>query len=80
MKKILKYSILFVFLTNLVLAEEVKVFEFTQQELDSLEVRKVRGAKAKTLYTLGINENGNFLKAEANNAASVLGKVIKIYV
>ena len=55
MKKILKYSILFVFLTNLVLAEEVKVFEFTQQELDSLEVRKVRGAKAKTLYTLGIN-------------------------
>ena len=78
MKKILKYSILFVFLTNLVLAEEVKVFEFTQQELDSLEVRKVRGAKAKTLYTLGINENGNFLKAEANNAASVLGKEIKI--
>ena len=43
-----------------------------------MEVRKVRGAKAETFYSIGSNENGNFLKAEANNAASGLGKEIKI--
>ena len=32
----------------------------------------------KTIYTVGLNENGNFLKAVANNAASGLGKEIKI--
>ena len=31
-----------------------------------------------TIYTTGANENGNFLKAVANNAASGLGKEIKI--
>ena len=60
------------------MAEEIKVFEFTEQEFDTLEVRKVRGADANTKYSLGSNENGNFLKAEANNAASGLGKKIKI--
>tara|TARA_B100000401_G_C52542468_1_gene594512 strand:- start:5 stop:604 length:600 start_codon:yes stop_codon:yes gene_type:complete len=59
-------------------AEEVKVFEFTEQEFSTLEVRKVRGADAKTQYFLGSNENGNFLKAVADNAASGLGKEIKI--
>jgi Protein of unknown function (DUF3047). len=60
------------------MAEEIKVFEFTEEEFDTLEVRKVRGADANTKYSLGSNENGNFLKAEANNAASGLGKKIKI--
>ena len=60
------------------MSEEIKVFEFTEQEFDTLEVRKVRGADANTKYSLGSNENGNFLKAEANNAASGLGKKIKI--
>ena len=59
-------------------AEEIKVFEFTEEELSNLEVRKVRGADSKTLYSLGTNENGNFIKAEANNSASGLGKEIKI--
>ena len=60
------------------MAEEIKVFEFTEEEFDTLEVRKVRGADSNTKYSLGSNENGNFLKAEANNAASGLGKKIKI--
>tara|TARA_B100001996_G_scaffold373919_1_gene351926 strand:+ start:121 stop:717 length:597 start_codon:yes stop_codon:yes gene_type:complete len=60
------------------MAEEIKVFEFTEEEFDTLEVRKVRGADANTKYSLGFNENGNFIKAEANNAASGLGKKIKI--
>tara|TARA_B100000965_G_scaffold351854_1_gene326717 strand:+ start:216 stop:866 length:651 start_codon:yes stop_codon:yes gene_type:complete len=59
-------------------ADEVKVFNFTDAELSSLEVRKVRGANNKTIYTVGSNENGNFLKAVADNAASGLGKEIKI--
>ena len=41
-------------------------------------MRKVRGADAKTIYTIGKNENGNYLKAVADNAASGLGKEIKI--
>ena len=59
-------------------ANEIKVFEFTESELSQLDVRKVRGADKSTLYTIGSNENGNFLKAEADNAASGLGKEIKI--
>ena len=59
-------------------AQEVKVFEFTNQELDNLKVRRVRGADNKTNYSVGSNENGNFLKADAENAASGLGKEIKI--
>ena len=60
------------------LANEIKVFEFTETELSNLEVRKVRGADNKTIYTVGSNENGNFLKAVAKNAASGLGKEVKI--
>jgi len=59
-------------------AQEIIVFEFTNQELDKLKVRKVRGADNKTIYSVGSNENGNFLKAEAENAASGLGKEVKI--
>ena len=59
-------------------ATEVKIFEFTQSELSQLEVRKVRGADKNTVYTVGSNQNGNFFKAVADNAASGLGKEIKI--
>ena len=60
------------------LTNEIKVFEFTEVELSELEVRKVRGADNKTIYTVGINENGSFYKAVADNAASGLGKEVKI--
>ena len=59
-------------------AEDIKVFEFTDKELLELTVRKVRGADNKTEYSVGSNENGNYLKAIADNAASGLGKEIKI--
>ena len=59
-------------------AENVIIFEFTEKELSELKVRKVRGADSKTVYTLGSNENGSFLKAVADNAASGLGKEIKV--
>ena len=72
-----------IFITSLIFlssvhAETVKVFEFTEKELSVLEIRKVRGADNKTSYTVGSNENGNYLKAVADNAASGLGKEIKI--
>ena len=72
-----------IFVTSLIFlgsahAETVKVFEFTEEELSVLEIRKVRGADNKTSYTVGSNENGNYLKAVADNAASGLGKEIKI--
>ena len=73
---LLLISIFFTF--NYTFAEKVMVFEFSENELSELEVRKVRGADNKTLYSVGSNENGNFLKAIADNAASGLGKEIKI--
>jgi len=74
------FKFLFLILSSIAFcsANEIKVFEFTKLELSELEVRKVRGAKNKTLYSIGSNENGNFLKAIADNAASGLGKKIKI--
>ena len=59
-------------------ATEIRIFEFTDSELSQLEVRKVRGADNNTIYTVGSNENGNFFKAVADNAASGLGKEVKI--
>ena len=77
----LKYFYIFItslFFLNSAVAENINIFKFTEQELSELDVRKVRGADNKTVYTVGSNENGNFLKAVADNAASGLGKEVKI--
>ena len=74
---ILLFSILFLSF-GFSYAENVKVFEFTKEEYETLKVRKIRGADAKTEYSIGKNENGNFLKAIANNSGSGLGKEIII--
>ena len=78
MLKIIYIVIFSLIFLNSVYAEIIKVFEFTEKELTELEVRKVRGAENKTEYKVGSNENGNFLRATADNAASGLGKEIKI--
>ena len=78
MNFLIKFLITYLTVITVSFAEEIKVFDFTKIELSNLEVRKVRGADNKTIYTTGANENGNFLKAVANNAASGLGKEIKI--
>ena len=59
-------------------AEVQNIFEFTASELSKLEVRKVRGADNKTAYSIGSDDNGNFLIGIADNAASGLGKEINI--
>ena len=73
-KHILFFSIILIFQLH----AQIIIFEFTGQELDELKVKKVRGADNKTNYSVGTNENGNFLKADAENAASGLGKEVKI--
>jgi len=73
--KIFFFSLVLILPAN---ADQIKAFEFTEEELKTLKVKKVRGADNKTNYTIGSNENGNYLKANANNAASGLGKEIKI--
>ena len=77
------FKFFYIFITSLIFlnsafAENVHIFKFTEQELSKLDVRKVRGAENKTVYSVGLNENGNFLKAVADNAASGLGKEVKI--
>ena len=77
------FKFFYIFITSLIflnpaLAENINIFKFTEQELSELDVRKVRGADNKTVYSVGSNENGNFLKAVADNAASGLGKEVKI--
>jgi hypothetical protein len=74
-KKISSIALLFFFFHLSLLAEIINVFEFTREEMKALQVRKVKG---QTTYTLGSNDNGNYLKAEAEGKASGLGKEIKI--
>jgi len=78
LKIFLKILLYLFFSISLVYAENINVFNFTEDEIQSLEVRKVRGADNKTEYSLGSNENGNYLKAVADNAASGLGKKLTI--
>jgi len=76
--KFIKIIAIYLLIMSSVCAEKLMVFDFTEEELNSLEVRKVRGADAKTVYSIGNNEKGNYLKAVAENAASGVGKEIKI--
>ena len=77
-KKLIRFFIIFLLLILPLKAEEIRIFDFTEQELIKLKVRKVRGADNKTNYSVGSNKNGNYLKANASNSASGLGKEIKV--
>ncbi len=70
--------VIFLFFFSPAYTESIYVFDFSEEELATLKVRKIRGADAKTKYTLGSNENGKYIRAEANNSASGLGKEINI--
>ena len=78
MLKIISFLTVIFITFNFAHADKILIFEFTEKELLELEVRKVRGADNKTVYSVNSNENGNYLKAVADNAASGLGKEIKI--
>ena len=79
MSKYIIPSLVILFLTSVNLEAEIsKVFEFTNNELENLKVRKVRGADNNTKYSVGNENEMNFLKAHADNAASGLGKEVNI--
>ena len=60
MKKIL-ILIISIFFFNNVYGDNLEIFQFSNEELDTLKVRKIRGAKNLTNYSLGNNEKGNYL-------------------
>ena len=78
MKILTRLLVIILFFVSPSFADRINVFEFTEAELLDLQVRKVRGADNKTEYSVGSNDNGNYLKAVADNAASGLGKEVKI--
>ena len=63
-------------ISNTVVAEKVTVFDFTEEEFKTLTVGKKY--KGETTWTLGSNQNGNFIKAEAEGKGSGLGKEVLI--
>ncbi len=73
-----KFLIIFFLLSILIkpaLAENIIIFDFSEKELNTLKVKKVKG---KTKWTLGSNKNGNFIRSEAEGKGSGLGKEAKI--
>ena len=62
-------------ISNTVVAEKVTVFDFTEEEFKTLKVKKGKG---ETTWTLGSDQNGNFIKAEAEGKGSGLGKEVLI--
>lgn len=75
LKNILFLLCLCLLFTNNVYSQNIEVFSFTEEELKTLKVKKI---KKFTEYQIGSNANGNFLRAEAEGQASGLGKEIKI--
>ena len=77
MKKFLTLLVSIFFFTN-VYGDNIEIFQFTDKELDTLKVRKIRGAKNLTDYSLGNNDKGNFLRSEVKNGGSGLGKEVYV--
>ena len=75
LKNILFLLCLGLLFTNNVYSQNIEVFSFTEEELKTLKLKKI---KKLTEYQIGSNANGNFLRAKAEGQASGLGKEIKI--
>ena len=75
LKKILILFIFTHFFTQISLSETIKVFDFTKEEFKKLKVKKVKG---ETSWSLGSNEKGPYLRAEADGKGSGLGKEFKV--
>ena len=75
-KNFLEIIFLSFFILSNAIAEKVNVFDFTEEEFKTLKVGKKY--KGETTWTLSSNENGNFIKAEAEGKGSGLGKEVLI--
>ena len=71
------FKIILIFFLNIntSYSEVLRVFEFTEDEFKTLKTRKVKG---ETKWSLGSNDNGNFIRAEAEGVGSGLGKEVSI--
>ena len=71
------FKIILIFLLNIntSYSEVLRVFEFTEDEFKTLKTRKVKG---ETKWSLGSNDNGNFIRAEAEGVGCGLGKEVPI--
>ena len=74
-KNFITILLIYVLSSSIALAEKINVFSFNGNEFKTLKVKKVRG---ETTWTLGSNENGNFIKTEAEGKGSGLGKEVQI--
>ena len=75
MKFFFKIILIFLLNINTSYSEVLRVFEFTEDEFKTLKTRKVKG---ETKWSLGSNDNGNFIRAEAEGVGSGLGKEVSI--
>ena len=75
MRFIFKIILIFLININTSYSEVLTVFEFTEDEFKNLKTRKVKG---ETKWSLGSNDNGNFIRAEADGVGSGLGKEVLI--
>ena len=71
------FKLILIFLLNINTSylEILRIFEFTEDEFKTLKTRKVKG---ETKWSLGSNDNGNFIRAEAEGVGSGLGKEVSI--
>ena len=75
MKILFQILIISLFVITSSKSETLRVFEFTEEEFTQLKKRKVKG---ETSWTLGSNNKGNYIKAEAKGVGSGLGKEVII--
>ena len=66
-KKVFFILIALFFSQQLLIADTINVFEFSEDEMKTLKVKKIKG---KTTYILGSNENGSYFRGEAEGKAS----------
>ena len=74
MPKIFIFILIFLSSISFSYSQNIEVFKFTDEELSNLKVRKVRGAKNMTEYSILTEDGANILKAEVENGGSGLGK------
>ena len=75
MKILFQILIMSLFVVTSSKSETLRVFEFTEKEFTQLKKRKVKG---ETSWTLGFNDKGNYIRAEAEGVGSGLGKEVLI--
>ena len=63
MSILIKIFIIWSAIFSISFASEINIFDFTNEELAKLDVRKVRGADNKTIYTVGSNESSKIGRA-----------------